>query len=305
LKKTELGLSLILILTLLLSYTVVFVDLATANPAPLFPFPQEPITTPPTIVMYSPVQNETYDSPHVLLNFIVIKPEAWFPSVYDSSVENAISHGDVFGNVTSVYYVVDSGERQNITVHDVDSLFNGNPPPTLSFSTTLNLTAGAHNVKISVEADSYYYVGLSNGYNLSSVVVHGDSEPVNFTVALPEPVIVVPENITYNESSVPLAFTVGTSATSWVGYSLDGKDNVTIDGNTTLTGLSNGAHNVTVYANDTFGNVGSSQTITFTIALVSIVKSEPFPTAIVVVVLAVVAVVVVAGLLVYFKKRKR
>ena len=82
LKKTALVLS--LILTLLLSYTVVFVDLATANPAgPLMEFPSSPIMTPPTIVVYSPVQNETYYSPHVLLNFSVIMPAAWFPNVVE------------------------------------------------------------------------------------------------------------------------------------------------------------------------------------------------------------------------------
>ena len=296
-KKTELGLSLILILTLLLSYAVVFVDLATANPAPLFPFPKDPVTTPPSIFVYSPVQNETYNSTQVTLNFTVIKPDSWF--------SNGNFFGDyVFGNITSVYYSVDGSERQNIPMHDVDSLINPNPPAqTLSFSTTLNLTAGMHSIKVGVEADSYYF---AQTLNLGSVVVEGNSAPVNFAVTLPpEPVIVAPESITYNKSSVPLAFTLGASVTSWVGYSLDGKDNVTIDGNTTLTGLSNGAHNVTVYANDTFGNVGSSQTITFTIALVSIVKSEPFPTAPVAAVSGASAVVVVAGLLVYFKKRKR
>jgi len=51
------------------------------------------------------------------------------------------------------------------------------------------------------------------------------------------------------------------------------------------------------YANDTFGNIGASETITFTVA------SEPFPTAPVVAVSG--ALTVVAGLLVYFKKRKR
>ncbi|MGD0645402.1 MAG: hypothetical protein ABSA75_10905 [Candidatus Bathyarchaeia archaeon] len=269
--------------------------MATANPTPLSFFLAEPITTPPTIVVYSPVQNESYDSPNVLLNFSVIKPDAWFP------VGEANSTGAVFGNVTSVYYAVDGGERQNITVHDVNSLlFNSFVPQTLSFSTTLNLTAGAHNVQISVEADSYYVENILS-YQVNSVVVFGSSEPVSFTVALPEPVIVVPQNITYHENRVPLAFTVGASATSWVGYSLDGKDNVTIAGNTTLTGLSYGEHNITVYANDTFGNVGSSQTITFIIAKP---EAKSFPTATAAAVSGVSAVIVIAGLMVYFKKHK-
>jgi hypothetical protein len=58
-------------------------------------------------------------------------------------------------------------------------------------------------------------------------------------------------------------------------------------------------HSITVYANDTFGNIGA-ETITFTIA-----KPETFPTATVAAVSGASAVVVVAaGLLIYFKKRK-
>lgn len=92
-------------------------------------------------------------------------------------------------------------------------------------------------------------------------------------------------------------FSLGSSA-AWVGYSLDGKGNVTVAGNTTLTGLSNGEHNVTVYANDTFGNVYSSQTITFTVA-------KPSPNiSFAVTGVAAAVVVVCGGLMVYFKKRK-
>lgn len=82
----------------------------------------------------------------------------------------------------------------------------------------------------------------------------------------PELSIVSPENMTYGTASVPLEFAVS-ETTSWVAYSLDGGDNVTIDGNTTLSELSEGEHTLTVYANDTIGNMGSSQTIQFTIDL--------------------------------------
>jgi hypothetical protein len=103
-------------------------------------------------------------------------------------------------------------------------------------------------------------------------------------------------NKTYDKSYVPLIFTVNESVRK-IAYSLDGKGNVTIAGNTTLNDLSYGEHNVTVYATDIAGNIGTSSTIDFNIA-------EPFPTALVVA--SVVLVVVIGiGLLVYFKKRKR
>jgi hypothetical protein len=43
-----------------------------------------------------------------------------------------------------------------------------------------------------------------------------------------------------------------------MGYSLGGQENVTVLGNTTILGLSDGAHSVIVFANDTFGNMASS-----------------------------------------------
>ena len=97
---------------------------------------------------------------------------------------------------------------------------------------------------------------------------------------------------------VPLNFSLNKPAV-WVGYSLDGKDNVTVAGNTTLTGLSAGLHNVTVYAKDANENVGASETIVFTVA------SAPFLSSTLVVVAVVVLVVVVCvGLFLYFKKHK-
>jgi len=80
----------------------------------------------------------------------------------------------------------------------------------------------------------------------------------------PEINILSPQNTTYSTSSVPLTFTINELA-SWIGYSLDGQANVTITGNMTLTGLSDGQHNIIVYANDTAGNMGSSDTVYFTI----------------------------------------
>lgn len=52
---------------------------------------------------------------------------------------------------------------------------------------------------------------------------------------------------------------------NWIGYSMDGQTNITIEGNTALTGLSYGSHNVTIYANDTYGNTGASKTTPFTV----------------------------------------
>ncbi|UCE15779.1 MAG: right-handed parallel beta-helix repeat-containing protein [Candidatus Bathyarchaeota archaeon] len=80
----------------------------------------------------------------------------------------------------------------------------------------------------------------------------------------PAIIVLSPQNTTYTTSSVPLTFTISEPA-SWMGYSLDGQLNVTVAGNTTLTGLSDGVHGITLYANDTSGNMGSSSKVYFTI----------------------------------------
>jgi hypothetical protein len=85
------------------------------------------------------------------------------------------------------------------------------------------------------------------------------------TTTLPLDVsIVSPENKTYSTNEVPLKFTTSKPASSTY-YSLDGEANVTLTGNTTLTNLPNGTHNLTIYAEDNNGNTEASETIYFTI----------------------------------------
>ena len=182
-KRTTLGLTLIMALLVSAVAGAMSINLATANPAPLFPFPwNEPVTTPPTIVVYSPVQNQTYSSTDMWLNFSIVKPETWFPSEY---WRNFGYNEAVFGNVTSVYYVVDDSERQNITVHDTDTLFTATAARTLNFSINLMLTEGVHSVKVSLDADSHYVLHVdAEGFTLPSVTVHAESDTVNFTIQL-------------------------------------------------------------------------------------------------------------------------
>ena len=117
----------------------------------------------------------------------------------------------------------------------------------------------------------------------------------SFSIGPPKISVLSPLVQTYNETSAPLVFTVG-KLVNWTGYSLDGKV-TTISGNTTLTGLSNGSHNVTVSAKDLLGNMGISETVWFNV-------EETFPTALVAVASVVALAVIGVSLLVYFKKRR-
>jgi peroxiredoxin len=96
--------------------------------------------------------------------------------------------------------------------------------------------------------------------------------PVIPTPAPPIISVLSPENKTYSQNvcmngctvAVPLTFSVS-EPTSWIGFSLDGQENVTISGNTILTGLLDGVHYVAVYANDTVGNMRASNIVHFTV----------------------------------------
>jgi hypothetical protein len=114
--------------------------------------------------------------------------------------------------------------------------------------------------------------------------------------ASPSVHIINPENATSASANVTLEFTVS-KRVLWMGYSLDGQDNVTVTGNTTIAGLRSGLHNVTVYAEGAFENEGVSETITFNV-------EESFPATLVAAASGTSVAVIAMGLLVYFKKRK-
>jgi hypothetical protein len=137
-----------------------------------------------------------------------------------------------------------------------------------------------------VVVDGVVYFGLGSR-------VYALGKPYSTTP--PKISVLSPLSQQYNESSVSLVFTVD-KPVNWTGYSLDGKENITVTGNTTLTGLSNGSHNVTVYAKDLV-DAEASDTVWFNVA-------ELFPVVPVAAVSVAVVAVVGAGLLIYFKKRK-
>jgi hypothetical protein len=119
--------------------------------------------------------------------------------------------------------------------------------------------------------------------------------------------IISPENKNYTVNDIILNYTTSAS-TQWVGYSLDGNANVTLSANLTLPKLSNGLHNVRIYANDTYGNFGKSETINFNVTAPepSKIQSESgssFSSSSTFAILAIAIVIsVFVSLIVYFKK---
>ena len=164
-------------------------DLVWANPYIEGYFPLQPTTAKPSIVVDSPIQNRDYSSGDAWLNFTIAKPETWFvPDV--ASTEDYEPLTLAIGRITRVYYVLDSGESQNITVEDggLPSEFSIDVVPTrvFNFSVPLSLTGGLHSVKVGFEAETYYYTGWDvSDPGLRSVKVDGFSGEVNFRIAEP------------------------------------------------------------------------------------------------------------------------
>jgi N-acetylneuraminic acid mutarotase len=188
-----------------------------------------------------------------------------------------------------------SPENKTYTSKDIELVLSVNRPTTwigYSLDDQANVTVtGDTELPDMSEGEHSLTVYVNDTFgNLAS------SSAVSFSVDTFAPQIIVlsPENKTYGGSDVQSAFTVDESV-SWMGYSLDGQDNVTVTGNVTLAVLSSGSHSITFYAIDLVGNTGASRTVYFEIA--------PFPTVLIVAVAVTITITAAAAYL-FLKRRK-
>lgn len=270
-KRTELAATLILALLLLVATEVLAIKEVKANPAGM-----SRMFWTDKIVVQSP-QNKTYNAETLPINFTVeLLPDN--PPIYTRCVLSNLRSGrnvtvDVTGQRTNA-----SNEYQYYT--SVFSQYNSSLP---------NLADGTYILTV-----QRYHVKPMEPEGIK-VRIYAS---VFFTIDTipPDISVLMLENRTYDTPDVPLSFTVNELA-SQITYNLDEQENVTITGNTTLTGLSGGSHTLTVYAKDVAGNIGISETITFSI-------QEPFLTTLAVTLLASAAAIG-SGLLVYFTKIRK
>ncbi len=121
------------------------------------------------------------------------------------------------------------------------------------------LTARAY-LGVAVVNDILYAIGGFDGTNWLRTVEQ--YKPIGYGTVPPEIQITSPENETYTD--VTLSYDVN-KGVEWMGYSLDDQANLTIKGTTELFNMSQGAHNVIIYANDSIGNMGHSNRVFFSI----------------------------------------
>ena len=188
----------------------------------------------------------------------------------------------------SIYYSLD-GENftvTNFSKAEVGAIINKVTPFNEKIA---NLSDGLH--FLSVYAQVYYF---------DNWLFEGNSSiKFNVDTSSPEITQLSITNKTYDNQNIPLSFSLNEN-TSWIAYNLDNQGNTTLQENITLSGLSEGSHNIIVYANDTFGNMGKSDTIFFDVKQVDFTPVIALSGIVLVIVIAVVA----AGLLVYHKKHK-
>ena len=278
-KKALLAIAFISVFLLSAIARTQFIRVATADP-----LIEERYESPPIVSIHSPANGADVSS--VLLNFTVTKPVDWLSTPISFSYSGGLSQ-----KLFSVYFYIDGNFCGSVTP-------NSNLLSPFSYSLLLtNLTDGSHTLV--VRADSTGVVRNWISSTVYSVPIDSVFATANFTLdSAPPNVSFSSVDKTYTMSEFPLDFTLNESVCE-ISYVLDGQESVTVSGNTTLANLAFGEHNVTVYATDNVGNIGS-ETITFTIAEP---EPEPFPTTLVIAV--VITMVVGVGLLVYFKKRKR
>jgi hypothetical protein len=304
-KRTAFALTLTLALLFSVATGTQLVQFGAANPFSQSAYSGETSASagvkPPVISITFPENNMVYNTNNLSLTFNVSTDSktigGGFHMITSTSIQEVYFTGDWLNNTIKIYYSPDMEDRKkNITktyyMGEYRDNSSGIDLGNLSVPLT-NIPDGNHSIIVAATG-----IG-SEFYIFNWYIFHTSGRAsVQFTIdsSSPSVTLLSLENKTYETPDIALNFTVNEQA-SHVAYSLDGQKNATIAGNTTLPGLADGAHNVTIYATDEAGNIGASETVYFSVEV-----PQPVPVQFAIVPVAAIAVIGM-GLLVYFKKR--
>ncbi len=290
---------LLLILLVATINSIQFVSLVNANPS------LQPLSPPSVLQFNSKFINDS--SAPFIVKLSIEKPNnnlTYTDNLPLKFMIEYIDESDMYTLEEEISYSIDNNSMSLICSNSFPYAGQYQSVSTNNTINISNLTNGEH--QLTIVADGWFG-RIGSGFGIPFNV---SFTPILFSIYnTPPPNIIVyaPKNQSYiftNISSnvIPLNFTVD-KRTSWIGYSLDNQNNITITENITLTGLSEGQHKLVMYANDTIGNMGTSQTIYFTIAREESILQGGF--SILFVVIVVVATIVALSALFYFKKHKQ
>ena len=159
-----------------------------------------------------------------------------------------------------IYYSLDGGPKTELSITTF-----GTSTDKFGVGTLENLTDGFHTVTA--------YSTDTQG----KTITHSVTFLVNTTIIFPT-LLLTPTNTTYNTKEIPLTYIID-DPKYMVSYRLDPINVPMMDtpkllyGNTTLSGLSEGKHTITVKAFDFDNGLYSKQTVNFTVD-----TTNPFPT---------------------------
>ncbi|MCW4030100.1 MAG: hypothetical protein NWE92_10705 [Candidatus Bathyarchaeota archaeon] len=240
--------------------------------------PPDQETYPPTINVASPNNNTAYNTSRVSLAFNVTAPQSRTAS---------------FTTVQRVTYQTDWKK-------DTNDILQGCQEQATFNLLLSNVPEGQHNIVINAVGMGFY----TNEKELTRKEFFiSSTATISFTIDRTAPTVSVlpPENVS-STSEVPLNLTVS-KAYSKIAYSLNGQQNVTVNANSTMSPLPAGEYNITVYAWDTAGNLGASETEYFSVAAIPPAAQAVEVSLIVPAAGALLTAVVIVGVVLFFKKR--
>ena len=272
--------ALALTLAVALLFSVVGMEVAgTTKADPFMPsgsWSDEP--TPPSFSVQSPSAKLNYWTGNdVWLDFKVTVPLTdWYSP---TSFRYPDHYATTFGNVTQVRFSLDGKPENNANkVSEYEGV--------LTFSSNLGrLIVGQHIITISAEGSGYFGnlthdISLASNYSVrddAKTKLVQSSVSINFAVAGVRPTtppsisILSPMNKTYfymsdwnHLSYVKLEYKADDTYLS-IGYSLDGDINIIPSVNGTKIDILIQSRRLTLYANDTFGNAATPQTVQYEI----------------------------------------
>ena len=271
----------IILSTILASVVSIYVvKVVNANPYTITgEVPPDQETYPPVITVTSPVNNTSYNTSLVLLTFNVTAPQsrtAWEPVTLMRVTYKADWYKEAID-------VLNGGGQQHASF-------------SLQFS---NMPEGQHSIVIKAIGNGLYKQG--EWWSLKEFRISATAT-VSFKIDCTAPTILVlpPENVS-STSAIPLNLTINEDY-SKIAYSLNGQQNVTASGNSTITPLPAGQYNVTFYVWDTAGNIGTTETANFTVA--EIPQTERTADgSLLLLGAASLSTVVIIGIILLFKRR--
>jgi hypothetical protein len=223
-----------------------FVGVVIANPIGMFPTEPEPLI----ITIQSPRNGSSLLQEHLTVTFSLQNPTLSGADSITYSVDGQ-DKGSINAVVTSR-----SGERFK-GFFDIEN-----------YSATIDLAGlidGWHKLTITASGTSPYNPDPKDGGSIFAKVSSSASIQFLFDISKPNITILTPQNQTYTAAQIPLNFSISEQTDS-ITYELDQYPSQVIYENTTLSNLAVDTHSLTIYANDTIGRLGSSQTVYFTVA---------------------------------------